>query len=131
MRQPASSLGRRLRKVTLIVPENCAESLRDLARVLRARQAQRTGGAFEWRRISPSAAVMVDPQSGVRCAVRDTRVVGAERYQWTVTAVGTLDLIGTGRASDTAAARSRAEAAARTYSIDASEYLSKRNGSDG
>jgi hypothetical protein len=72
MRQSASSVGRRLRKVTLIVPENCAESLRDLARVLRARQPQCAGGAFDWRRISPSAEVMVNPQSGVRCAIRDT-----------------------------------------------------------
>ena len=31
---------------------------------------------------------MVDPQSGARCAIHDTRTAGAERYHWTVTIVG-------------------------------------------
>jgi hypothetical protein len=40
---------------------------------------------------SPSAELMVDPRSGTRCAIRDTRAAGAERYYWTVTVFGEPD----------------------------------------
>jgi hypothetical protein len=119
MRQPRFSGERSLRTVTLLVPENCVDSLRDLARVLRARQRERTASSpFGWRRISPSAELMVDPRAGVRCAIRDTRSAGAGRYHWTMTVIGTPDPIVTGRASDAAAARSQAEAALDAHSTD-------------
>jgi hypothetical protein len=133
-RLPASQSRRAdgLCSVTLLVPESCAEGLRDLARVLRGRQRERTAAPpFGWRRISPSAELMVDPQSGARCAVRETRAQGAERYHWTVAVVGMPDLIATGRTSDVAAARSEAEAALGAYSTDRRDQLGKRNGTDG
>jgi hypothetical protein len=42
-------------------------------------------------RLSPSAEPVVDPRSGTRCAIRDTRAAGAERYYWTVTVFGEPD----------------------------------------
>jgi hypothetical protein len=51
---------------------------------------------------------MVDPQSGARCAIRETRGPGAERYHWTVTVVGEPD---PGRTGELAEAHSQAEAA--------------------
>ena len=113
-RVPASQSRRPdgLCSVTLLVPESCAEGLRDLARVLRGRQRERTADhPFGWRKISLSAELMVDPQSGARCAIRDTRVAGGERYHWTVAVVGMADPIATGRAGELGEARSRAEAA--------------------
>jgi hypothetical protein len=104
------SLG--LRKVTLIVPEGCAEGLRDLARVLRARQRERTAEPpFGWRRVSPSAELMVDPERGVRCAIRDTGAVGPDRYHWTVAVFGEPEPMAAGRSGELGEARSQVEAA--------------------
>jgi hypothetical protein len=103
---------RGLRRVTLIVPESCAMGLRDLARVLRTQQQHRTASPPQaWRRLSPSAELMVDPRSGTRCAIRDTRVAGAGRYHWTVTVIGEPDPIAAGRIGEIADARAAAEAA--------------------
>jgi hypothetical protein len=86
---PPAAQARRLRRVTLFVPESCAEGLRDLARVLRAQYRERTPGPpLGWRRLSPSAELMVDPEIGARCTIRDTRAADAERYHWTVSIVG-------------------------------------------
>jgi hypothetical protein len=115
---PASArplYARGLRRITLLVPIGCAESLLCLARELRARQ--RTGTAVvtpEWRRLSPSAKLFVDPDSGGRCAVRDTGALGAERYYWTVSAFGESQ-VATGRAEELTEARSQAEAAVAAY----------------
>jgi len=107
----------KLRRVTLLVPESCAEGLRDLARMLRGQQRERTGDPFGWRKLSSSAELMVDPQSGARCAIRDTRQEGRERYHWTVTVVGVPEPVAAGRAGDGATARARAEAALGAYSM--------------
>jgi hypothetical protein len=40
-----------------------------------------------WRRLSPSAELLIDPESLARCAIRDSRRSGAERYLWTLTVV--------------------------------------------
>ena len=111
MRRPAShTLG--LRKVTVLVPESCADGLRDLARVLRARQRDRmVGSLFVWRRISLSAELMIDPGCGARCAIRDTGAPGDGRYHWTVTVFGEADPVSAGRTAELGEARSRAEAA--------------------
>jgi hypothetical protein len=74
---------------------------------------------------------MVDPKSGARCAVRDTRTVGGERYHWTVAVVGMPDPIASGRTSDVAAARSEAAAALGTYSMGERDQLGTRNRTDG
>src|SRR5205823_1430857 len=53
-----------------------------------------------WRRLSPSAELMVDPRSGARCAIRDTRAADEERYYWTVTVIGEPDPVATARIGD-------------------------------
>jgi hypothetical protein len=116
-RQPASrSLqARGLRRITLVVPASCADGLLQLARELRARQrAETTGVAAGWRRLSPSAELFVDPQSGARCAIRDTGAPGAERYSWTMMVFGDHQMAA-GRTGELAAARSQAETALAAY----------------
>jgi hypothetical protein len=111
-----SPLARGLRRVILLVPESCAMGLRDLARVLRTQQRHRTAVTpLGWRRLSPSAELMVDPRSGTRCAIRDTRAVGDERYYWTVTVFGEPDPVAAGRTAELQAARSEVEAALAGY----------------
>jgi hypothetical protein len=63
---------------------------------------------------SPSAELFVDPESGARCAVRDTGALGAERYYWTVSAFGDHQ-VAAGRAGEVTEARSQAEAALVAY----------------
>ena len=64
--------------------------------------------------LSPSAELMVDPQSGARCAIRDTGAPEAECYFWTVTVFGYHQLAA-GRAPELAEARSQAEAGVVDY----------------
>jgi len=40
---------------------------------------------------------MVDPGCGARCAIRDTGAAGADRYYWTIAAVGEFDPVAAGR----------------------------------
>jgi hypothetical protein len=106
---------RGLCRVTILVPAGCAEGLRQLARELRARQQVGTAGVtLGWRRLSLSAELLVDPESGARCAVRDTGALGAERYFWTVSAFGDHQ-VAAGRTAEVAEARSQAEAALVAY----------------
>jgi hypothetical protein len=58
---------------------------------------------------------MVSPDCSARCAVRDTRAPGADRFLWTVAVLGQLDPVAEGRAKDRAEARMQAEAAAAAY----------------
>jgi hypothetical protein len=106
-------------KVTLVVPEGCARGLRQFARGLRNRQ--RSGPDSEtpqWQALSPSAELMVSPERSARCAVRDTRAPGADRFRWTVAVLGQLDPVAEGRTKDRAEARLLAEAAVAAYFAD-------------
>jgi hypothetical protein len=110
---------RGLRRVTLLVPESCAIGFRDLARVVRTQQRHRTAGpSLGLRRLSPSAELMVDPPSGTRCAIRDTRAAGAERYYWTVTVIGASHPVAAGRTAEPQAARFEVETALTAYRGD-------------
>jgi hypothetical protein len=106
---------RGLRKVLVLIPEDCVESLRRFAQELRA--WQRGGPAPEWRRLSPSAELLVDPGCGARCAIRDTGAPGAERYFWTVTAFGG-HAVAAGRTGEVAEARLQAEVALAVHMAD-------------
>ena len=90
-RRPQSRPARvvRLRKVTALVPEDCAEGFRQFARELRRDQepGARPAGRV-WRRLTPSAELMVDLQSGARCTIRYTELPG-----WAVT-IGPLPYLG-------------------------------------
>jgi hypothetical protein len=84
---------------------------------LPAQRVGRVGVTRGWRRLSPSAELFVDPESGARCAVRDTGTLGAERYYWTVIAFGDHE-VAAGRTEELTEARSRAEAALAAYIED-------------
>jgi len=106
---------RGLRRVTLLVPIGCTQSLVHLARELRIRQkAGMPTAAPGWRRLSASAELFVYPTSGARCAVRDTGAPGATRYLWTVTVFGEHQ-VAEGRTRQLTEARSLAEAALKEY----------------
>ena len=112
-RDPLPSGG--LRRVSLLVPEASAEGLRRLAREFRTRhRLGLTVGARAWRRLSPHAELLVDPESGASCAIRDSRAPGAARYLWTVSTFG-YHQVAMGRTAELAEARSRAEAALASY----------------
>jgi hypothetical protein len=97
------------------MPGGCAEGLRHLARELRTRQEAGIPTATAgWRRLSPSAELFIDPESGARSAIRDTGSSGATRYLWTLTVFGE-HLVAEGRAADPTEARSQAEAALAAY----------------
>jgi hypothetical protein len=98
-----------------IRPATIAESLLYLARELRARQAVGTAGVtLGWRRLSPSAELFVDPDSGGQCAVRDTGALESERYYWAVSAFGKHQ-VAAGRTGELTEARSQAEATLAAY----------------
>jgi hypothetical protein len=106
---------RGLRRVTVLVPLGCAEGLLHLAGELRARQRAGTIGITPgWRRLSPGAELFIDPDSGARCAVRDTGAPGIERYLWTVTVFWDHQLM-EGRTAELAEAQSQAETALAAY----------------
>ena len=113
--QSQSLKARGLSKVTVLVPEASAEGLRQFARELCRRQetgATLVGG--QWRKLSPSAELMVDPERGARCAIRDTGAPGEGRYHWTVTVFGETDPVA-GRTGELGKARSQAEGALLAY----------------
>ena len=58
---------------------------------------------------------MVSPERSARCAVRDTRASGADRFRWTVAVLGQLDPIAEGRTETRLEARSLAEVAVSAY----------------
>jgi hypothetical protein len=67
-----------------------------------------------WRRVSPSAHLMVDPRNGARAVIRDTGA-GAGRFLWSVLAAGEMDPLSDGRTDDFSRAQFLAEAALRAY----------------
>jgi hypothetical protein len=78
-----------------------------------------------WRRLSPSAELFVDPESGKRCAVRDPGALGAERYYWNVPAFCDHQVTA-GRTGNVREARSQAEAALAGYMAAWRELSGKR-----
>jgi hypothetical protein len=111
-----SPRAQRLCKVTVLVPEDCAERIRQFAQELRAGQhSGRPPTRREWQTVSPSAELMISPDCSVRCVVRDTRAGSGDRFLWTVAVLGQLDPVAEGRAKNRAEARSLAESAVAAY----------------
>jgi hypothetical protein len=83
-----------------------------------------------WRKVSPSAHLMVDPRSGARAVIRDT---GAEagRYLWSVLAAGETYPFSEGRIADLAQAESIAEAALHAYTENSEPGVVGRHFADG
>jgi len=126
---PGSLPSSGFRRVSLLVPEASAEGLRRLAREYRTRHRLGiTVIAKSWRRLSPRAELLVDPENGASCAIRDSRAPGADRYLWTVSAFG-YHQVAMGRTAELAEARSRAEAALASYTAASPE--TPRDGSGG
>jgi hypothetical protein len=67
--------------------------------------------AGQWRKLSPSAELTVDPGRGARCAIRDTGAPGGGRYHWTIRVFCEPDPVAAGRTGKLAEARSRADEA--------------------
>jgi hypothetical protein len=55
-----------------------------------------------------SAKLIVNPERGARCAIRDTGAAGIGRYQWTVAVFGEIEPVA-GRAGELVDARAAAE----------------------
>jgi hypothetical protein len=72
----------------------------------------------KWRFLSPSAQLIVDPASGARGIVRDTRADGAYRFHWSVIPSEEPLPIAAGRTGGLARARLIAEQALRAYAAD-------------
>jgi hypothetical protein len=124
---PSQAAG--LRRMTVHVPADYAEDLRRFARELCARhRAEPAQTAVKWQALSPSAELMVSPEPSARCAVRDTRAPGADRFRWTVAVLGQLDPVAEGRAESRADARLHAEAAVAAYFADLGELWGGRSG---
>ena len=111
-----------LRKVTVLVPMDCVERIRQFAQKLRAQQhIEPVPARPEWQTISPSVELVISRDCSARCAVRDTRAAGEDRFRWTVAVLGQLDPVAEGRAKDRAEARLHAETAAAAYFADWAE----------
>src|SRR5712691_1907012 len=103
---------RGLYKVAVLVPKECADAVRRFARELRARRwSEASPRNREWRKLSLSAELFTDPECRARCAVRDTRAAGPDRYLWSVTVSWDTDPVAEGRTAELAEARQQAEAA--------------------
>ena len=115
----------RLRRVTVNVPEDYAEDLRRFSRELRARRV--SGAAHpapEWRRVSPSAELLIDPECQARGIIRDTRAFGADRFHWSVLAPDQSHTVATGHTGRLARGRTLAETALRAFVEDWREQSS-------
>ena len=82
----------------------------------------------KWRFLSPSAHLIVDPASGGRGVIRDTRADGAYRFHWSIIPTEESLPIAAGRTGELARARSLAEVALRACVED---WRDQGQGGDG
>ena len=123
--------GAPLRRVCVRVPEGHAEELRRDARDLRTRQpGGPTNAAQQWRRLSPSAELLVDPECQARGIIRDTQARGADRFHWSVLAPDQSHTVAAGHTGRIARGRWLAETALRAFVEDWRDQNDKRNGND-
>jgi hypothetical protein len=101
------------------VPEDHAQDLRRFARELRAQQP---GGpanvTAQWRRVSPSAELLVDPQCQARGIITDTRGHGADRFHWSVLAPDQSHTVAAGHTGKIVRGRWLAEMELRAFVED-------------
>ena len=71
-----------------------------------------------WRVLSPSAQLLIEPVSGARAIIRDTSADGAYRFHWSVIPSEESLPIAAGRTGGLARARAIAEEALRAYAED-------------
>jgi len=75
-------------------------------------------GVTNWRVLSPSAQLIVDPVSGARGIVRDTCAEGAYRFHWSVIPAEDSLPIAAGRTGGLARAQSIVDVALRAHTAD-------------
>jgi hypothetical protein len=114
--------------VCVRAPEGHAEDLRRFARELRTRQAGGPALATEWRRLSPSAELLVDPECQARGIIRDTRAHGADRFHWSVLAPDQSHTVAAGHTGKIARGRRLVETALRAFIEDWREQSGGRGG---
>jgi hypothetical protein len=114
-RSPEAS---RSRRVTLRVPEDCADDLQRFAGELRSRHRGPAYPTPGWRRLSPSAELLVDPECQARGIIRDTFARGADRFHWSVLAPDQSHPITSGHTGRIARGRLLAETALRVFVED-------------
>jgi hypothetical protein len=120
--------GALLRGVCVRVPEGHAEEFRRFARDLRTRQpGGAANAAQEWRRLSPSAELLVDLECQARGIIRDTRARGADRFHWSVLAPDQSYTVAAGRTGSIARGRSLAETALRVFVEDWREQTGQQS----
>ena len=107
-----------MRRVTLRVPEDYAEDLRRFTRELRSRQDGPAYPRPEWRRVSPSAELLVDPECQARGIIRDTFARGADRFHWSVLAPDQSHPVAAGHTGRVGRGRLLAETALRAFVED-------------
>jgi hypothetical protein len=107
-----------LRRVTLRVPEDPAEYLRRYARELGSREYRSARPASKWRRVSPSAELLVDPEFQARGIIRNTFARGADRFHWSVLAPEQSHPVASGHTGTIARGRLLAETALRAFVED-------------
>ena len=129
-RQPPSrpQEAARLRRVTVRVPEDYTEDPRRYARELGSRQDRPARPPSEWRRVSPSAELLVDPECQARGIIRDTFARGADRFHWSVLAPNQSHPITAGRTGRIVRGRLLAETALRAFVEDWREQTSGSGG---
>lgn len=116
-----------MRRVTLRVQED--EDLRRYAGELRSRQRGPAYPASEWRRVSPSAELLVDSECQARGIIRDTFARGADRFHWSVLAPDQSHPVAAGRTGRIARGRLLAETALRAFAEDWREQSDGQSGS--
>jgi hypothetical protein len=119
----------KLKRVTVRVPEGNAEDLRRFARELRIQADGPANAAQEWRRVSPSAELLVEPESQARGIIRDTKARGADRFHWSVLAPDQSYTVVAGHTEKIARGRWLAEMALRAF-VENWRVQSGRHGDD-
>jgi hypothetical protein len=131
-RRPPSRppLASSLRRVCVRVPEDHAEELRRFARELRARQSGEPApaSASQWRRLSPSAELLIDPECRARGIIRDTRARGADRFHWSVLPEDQSHSVAAGHTEKIARGRWLAGMALRAFVEDWRELSGRQSG---
>jgi hypothetical protein len=126
--RPAQAV--RLQRVTVRVPEDYADDLRRFARELRTRQSGEpaAASATQWRRLSRSAEVLIDPGCQARGIIRDTRALGPNRFHWSVLAPHQNYTVVAGHTGKITRARWLAEMALRAFVEDWRELSGRQDG---
>jgi hypothetical protein len=120
----------RLRRVVVSVPEAHIEDVRRFARELRTRQQGSPASTREWRRLSPSAELIIDPECQARGIIRDTRARGADRFHWSILAPDQSHTVAAGHTGRIPRARLLAEAALHAFVADWREQSIGHRGND-